>query len=246
MSQKLISLSILVVVVFLGLGYLLHQASKQKVSVRSTSPTAASSASISYLPLGDSYTIGQSVAESDRWPNQLVALYKPGGKTLHIVANPAVTGYTTQNLIDTELPLVTELHPQFVTLQIGVNDYVQGITAQVFTSHLQYIVSFLQQHMAEPKNILLVTIPDYPKTPTGAQFGDPTTSTAGVEAFNQIITSVGAKAGIVVADIFPTSQAVATDPSLIASDGLHPSAKEYAAWTSVILQTLNSAGIPHS
>ncbi len=68
---------------------------------------------IRYLPLGDSYTIGESVAEADRWPNQLVTRFAQNGKQLNIIANPSVTGYTTQDIIDRELPLVQQLKPDF-------------------------------------------------------------------------------------------------------------------------------------
>ncbi len=94
------------------------------------------SSSIKYLPLGDSYTIGQSVREQERWPNQLAARLNAVGQDVQIVDNPSVTGYTTQDLIDRELPLVKELKPQFVTILIGVNDYVQGVSLQTFQKNL--------------------------------------------------------------------------------------------------------------
>jgi acyl-CoA thioesterase-1 len=208
--------------------------------------TATAPGTIRYLPLGDSYTIGQSVAEQDRWPNQLAARYDAQGKPWQIVANPSVTGYTTQDLIDRELPLVSQLKPDFVTVLIGVNDYVQGVPAATFQKNLEYIVTSLQRDVSEPQNIVLVTIPDFGKTPTGAEFGSPAASEAGVEAFNAIIKQVAGSYKLAVADIFPVSQAVASDPSLIAADGLHPSAKEYTAWTDVIYQVLRANKLPRS
>lgn len=200
---------------------------------------------ISYLPLGDSYTIGQSVAMDERWPNQLVADYQPHGKHLKILTNPSVTGYTTQNLIDQELPLVRRLHPQFVTVLIGVNDYVQGVSADTFRVHLHTIVSEIQRELSNPDNILLVTIPDYSKTPTGALFGNPATATLGIQQFNKIIKQTAATYHIPVADIFSISQQVASDSSLIANDGLHPSGKEYTAWVSIIKNVLIANNIPN-
>jgi acyl-CoA thioesterase-1 len=201
---------------------------------------------ISYLPLGDSYTIGQSVSEQDRWPNQLVNLLATQGKRLHIVANPSVTGYTSQDLIDQELPLVTQLKPDFVTVLIGVNDYVQDVPIKTFQTNLEYIVTTLQKEMPEPQNILFVTIPDFSKTPTGAEFGPPATLEAGVEAFNAVIKQVAGTYKLPVADIFPVSQQVANDPSLIANDGLHPSGKEYTAWTKVIDDTIKNSDLLQS
>jgi acyl-CoA thioesterase-1 len=199
---------------------------------------------IRYLPLGDSYTIGESVAEADRWPNQLIRRLNSNGKTLQIIANPAVTGFTTQDLIDKELPLVARLKPDFVTLQIGVNDYVQGIDAVTFERNLNYIVSSVQRQLPKSGNFVLVTIPDYGKTPTGAEYGSPQESERGIKAFNNIIIAAGAVYHIPVADIFTISQNVALDPSLIAGDGLHPSAKEYAAWTTIIQATIQANHLP--
>ncbi len=197
-----------------------------------------------YLPLGDSYTIGESVSAEERWPNQLAGVYKPSGKNLTIVDNPSATGYTTSDLIHKELPLVAKLKPDFVTVQIGVNDYVQGVELQKFQHNLVYIIGQLKQLMAEPKNILLVTIPDYAKTPTGATYGDPGLATASIQSFNTVIINTAANTNLPVADVFGVSQLVTQDASLIAPDGLHPSGKQYSTWTSIIKTTLVSAKIP--
>lgn len=209
----------------------------------SAAPAASgqqSDGAIRYLPLGDSYTIGQSVAAADRWPNQLVQRLDGKGFKLDIIANPSVTGYTTQDLIDRELPLMPRLRPDFVTVLIGVNDYVQGYPASVFERNLSLILDTLQKPPTKPPRILLVTIPDFGKTPTGAQFGPPASSAAGIKAFNAIITQQAAARQLAVADIFPVSQKVVGDSSLVAADGLHPSGKQYAGWTDVILATLLS------
>ncbi|MEO7364047.1 MAG: SGNH/GDSL hydrolase family protein [Candidatus Saccharimonadales bacterium] len=200
--------------------------------------------SLRYLPLGDSYTIGQSVAEQERWPNQLVAKLAADGTKLVIIANPAVTGYTSQNLIDSELPLVAQLKPDFVTIQIGVNDYVQGVSSSDFAANLDNIIRAVQSKLTKPENILLVTIPDYGKTPTGAQYGSPASSEAAIISFNLIITDAARRYHLPVADIFAVSQRVLDDPSLIAPDGLHPSGKQYADWTSIIYATMQANHLP--
>jgi lysophospholipase L1-like esterase len=155
-----------------------------------------------------------------------------------------VTGYTTQDLIDKELPLLQQLQPDFVTILIGVNDYVQGVQADTFTKNLDYIITIVQKQLPLAANVALVTIPDYGKMPTGARFGTPQESETGIKAFNTIIKRAGAKYNLPVADIFAVSQKVSLDPSLIAVDGLHPSAKQYTDCTDIIYQTLKAAAIP--
>ena len=198
---------------------------------------------ISYLPLGDSYTIGQSVAEQDRWPNQLVNRLQADGVKLQLVANPSVTGYTTQNLIDKELPLLQRYHPAFVTILIGVNDYVQGVSAATFQENLTFIIDAVQRSQGTMPKLVLVTIPDYGRTPTGSRYGSPAESAVGIAAFNKIITTVGNSRSLPVVDIFTISQGVSKDPSLTADDGLHPSAKQYTLWTTAIYNTIHDASL---
>ena len=199
---------------------------------------------IGFLPLGDSYTIGQSVEAKDRWPNQLAAKFQSPGESFKIVANPAVTGYTSQDLINHELDLVKKYRPSFVSVQIGVNDYVQGVPQETFKSNLDIIIQSVKKYITNPQNIILVTIPDYGKTPTGAHYGDPSVSERAVRSFNTVIMQAGSTYNIPVADIFPASQAVLKDASLIADDGLHPSAKQYKIWTDIIYETMISDAQP--
>jgi lysophospholipase L1-like esterase len=228
----LLGVGVLCIIVFIFLVTTKHD--KQP---RTIDKSIDQSHAITYLPLGDSYTIGQSVPKNERWPNQLILQLAKHNITMRIVANPSVTGYTTQDLIDTELPLITHYHPQFATVLIGVNDYIQGVPIATFQKNLVYIISFLKQHMSQPQQIMLITIPDYAETPTGAQFGNPQTATSAIEAFNSVIVSVGQTYAIPVANIFPISQQVSGTTDYIASDGLHPSGKQYALWTNIISQT---------
>lgn len=230
----------LVIIVIVGAVLHRHNDSfsqPSKVVQTSTIPGA-----IRYSPLGDSYTIGQSVVENQRWPNQLAARLKTDGTTLQIVANPSVTGYTTQDLIRRELPLAQQLKPDIVSVLVGVNDYVQGQSAELFHKNLITILDNLQRLPGKP-TVFLVTIPDYSKTPTGSQYGDPVAATQAMMAFNDIITQEALARNIVVADIFSISQMVTQNPTLTADDGLHPSGIQYALWADLIYKQLQSITI---
>ncbi len=93
--------------------------------------SAAEGPALRYVALGDSYTIGTSVAAADRWPDRLVAALKADGAAdgpwLELVANLGVDGYTTADLIRDELPPLAGLRPDVVSVLIGVNDVVQGV-----------------------------------------------------------------------------------------------------------------------
>jgi acyl-CoA thioesterase I len=188
---------------------------------------------IKYVALGDSYTIGQSVTPKDRWPNQLVLKLAEQNIEVNLVANPSVTGYTTRDLLRTEIDEVTKLNPEFITIQIGVNDYFQGGTATEFKKDFAQVLSRVKAAAPNAK-ILVVNIPHYGLTPGGRQSGNPESIGKGVQEFNKIIAEVSSFSNIPVADIYELSLAVKDDPSLIAEDGLHPSGKQYRLWLTTI------------
>ena len=186
-----------------------------------------------YVALGDSYTIGTSVGDRERWPNQLVAV-EP---RLQLVANLAVNGFTSRDVIEVELPQLDALRPEFVTVLIGVNDVVQGVPAETYRRN---VVRILEDAVGRvgANRVLVVTTPDYTVTPSGSDYGDPAQQAAGIRANNAIITEVAGAFGIAVVDIHDISLEAATNPSLVAFDGLHPSGAQYARWVERILPTV--------
>ena len=212
-------------------------------SKKVTAPSLqVNSSAIRYLPIGDSYTIGQSVPTDQRWPDQLVAKLRTDGVDMAILANPAVTGYTTDDLIKNELPLIDRYKPNFVTIQIGVNDYVQGVAVATTAQNLKVILDTVQKTVNKNK-IILVTIPDYAKTPNGARFGDPSLSSAAIKNLNGIIIEEAQQRGLLAVDVYDISQLVISDPTLTANDGLHPSGKQYGLWADAIYEAIKTNNV---
>jgi lysophospholipase L1-like esterase len=178
-----------------------------------------------YVALGDSYTIGTSVAEADRWPNQLVAVL-PG---LELVANLGVNGYTSRDLIERELPQLDRLQPEVLTVLIGVNDVVQGVPEATYRANVALILDEVVAAVGADR-ALVVTTPDYTVTPAGADYGDPARQSAAIRRNNAINTELAGARGIEVVDIYDLSLRAADDRSLVADDGLHPSGAQYATW----------------
>jgi acyl-CoA thioesterase-1 len=178
-----------------------------------------------YVALGDSYTIGTSVAEAERWPNQLVVRVAE----LELVDNLGVNGFTSRDVIEVELPRLPALRPEFVSLLVGVNDVVQRVPADTYRVNVIDILAALEAQVGAGR-IVVVTTPDYTVTPAGADYGDPAMQSAGIRANNAIITELAGARGIPVVDIFDISRAAAADRSLVAEDGLHPSGAQYARW----------------
>lgn len=183
-----------------------------------------------YVALGDSYTIGTSVTSAESWPSQLAAR-EP---RLQLVANLGVNGYTSRDLIEAELPALHGLAPEFVTLMIGVNDVVQGVPEETYRANLGVILPAVLAEVPAAR-VVCVATPDYTVTPQGSAFGSPAQQRAGIQRVNQILGELCTARGIpFVPDIFQISEAAATDRSLVAGDGLHPSGKQYRLWVDAI------------
>jgi lysophospholipase L1-like esterase len=182
-----------------------------------------------YVALGDSYTIGTSVDAAVRWPNQLVErLGDPSA--LELVANLAVNGYTTADVIREELPPLPDLAPGFMSLLIGVNDVVQRVPPERYAANCELILDRLVELVGRD-GIVCVEIPDYTVTPAGSDYGDPEIQAAAIRVANTTMARLAADRGIAFVDgIFEGSRAAADDRSLVADDGLHPSGAEYARW----------------
>ena len=179
-----------------------------------------------YVALGDSYTIGMSVAAAERWPDQLVARLGP---SLELVANLGVNGYTTGDVIHDELPALESLRPGFASVLIGVNDVIRGVPPAVYEANVARILDTILDQVPASR-ILTVATPDYTVTPAGADYGDTRIRQAGIVAVNALIARLAGERGIAYVDTFDLSQRAAGDRSLVASDGLHPSGAQYASW----------------
>lgn len=189
---------------------------------------------IRYVAIGDSYTIGEGASPNESWPAVLTRHLKAKGVDIELVANPAVTGWTTQQAIDRELPIFRKEKPNFGSLLIGVNDWVQSVDAATFRQNFVFLVEEMLKVLGEKNQLLVVSIPDFGVTPTGQQYARGRNISDGIASFNKIITEESTKRDLRVVDIFELSKAMGRDSSLVAADGLHPSAKEYAEWEKVI------------
>lgn len=199
-----------------------------------TAADTGSRHALRYVALGDSYTIGTSVAEHERWPNQLVDALGPEPPTLRLVGNLAVNGYTSQDVIDRQLPALDALRPEFVSLLVGVNDVVQGVPPDRFRKNAAEILDALVARLP-PERVLVVATPDYTVTPQGADYGDPAARAAGIVEHNGILERLATERAIAWVDVHYVSLRAGRDRSLVASDGLHASGAQYALWVERIL-----------
>jgi lysophospholipase L1-like esterase len=183
-----------------------------------------------YVALGDSYTIGTSVEPDERWPDQLARRLPQ----LALVANPAVNGYTTADLIEHELSGLEAWRPELVTLLIGVNDVVQGVAEDAYAANVELILDRLAAEVGADR-VVAVAVPDYTVTPRGADYGDPDQRRAAIERVNAVMAEACEERGVAfVRDPWEISRRAAHDSSLVADDGLHPSGAQYRLWVDAI------------
>jgi acyl-CoA thioesterase I len=120
-----------------------------------------------------------------------------------------------------------------VSLLVGVNDVVQGVPPETFRSNGAAILDALLVALSS-RRIVVVSMPDYTLTPEGAAYGDPAERRRAMVEFNAILAESARDRGVAFVDIFRVSERARNDPSLVAADGLHPSAEQYRLWVDEI------------
>jgi lysophospholipase L1-like esterase len=202
-------------------------------TITSTIP-AENAMSIRYLALGDSYTIGESVPESERFPNQLGALLTKEGYPAEVTII-AKTGWTTSELWDGIQK--TSIQPTYdlVSLLIGVNNQYRGYDSNEYREEFRFLLEkSIEYAGGDVQRVFVFSIPDWSVTPF-ATGQNATRISDEIDLFNAINREEAEKAGAHYVDITPISRAALTDKSLIAADGLHPSASMYAQWAQLAL-----------
>ncbi len=188
-----------------------------------------------YLALGDSYTIGESVPENDRWPMQLAKLLEADGiqTDLTIIAR---TGWTVKELwqgIQADAPIGTY---DLVTLLIGVNDQYRGYSTDGYREDFRSILAKATEYASGNANkVIVLSIPDWGVTPFAGD-RDREVVSHQIDIFNAINSEETKNAKAHYVDVTQISRMAKVDAELIAEDGLHPSGKMYAMWAEHVLQ----------
>lgn len=199
-----------------------------------TTPTPASvpsNSTIRYLALGDSYTIGESVPENERWSNQLAELI---GRDVEVKII-ARTGWTTSELWEGIQKETLTPPYDMVSLLIGVNNQYRGYDKEEYRQEFIFLLNKAIEYAGGDKNkVFVVSIPDWGVTPF-ARGRDAETIATEIDAFNQINKEESEKLSVAYVDVTPVSREAVNDADLIAPDGLHPSGKMYAEWAKLAL-----------
>lgn len=187
-----------------------------------------------YLALGDSYTIGESVSEEGRWPNQLARRLEALGIQTEVTII-ARTGWTTDELW--QGIRAREIQPPYdlVSLLIGVNNQYRGYDINEYREQFTFLLNkSIEYAGGDPNRVLVLSIPDWGVTPFASN-RDRQQIAREIDGFNRVNREESERAGVRYMDITPGSRKAVSNEALIASDGLHPSGKMYAMWAEKVL-----------
>lgn len=193
------------------------------------------------LALGDSYTIGQGVSSTSRWPLQLLDSLETRGFDIDTLRITATTGWRTDNLIQAIRNQHLEDHDyNLVSLLIGVNNQYQS---RPFSQYIDEFPALLDSAVrfagGEASRVFVVSIPDYAYTPFG-QSADPDEISMELDEYNAYNRHVADSMGITYFDITPISRLGLQFPAYVANDGLHPSGVQYTEWVKLILDYVDN------
>ena len=202
--------------------------------LNSNTNTITDTGQITYLALGDSYTIGESVPSSDRFPVQLVRLLQNDGVKISEPDIVAVTGWTTGNLLNAINTKPPKNNYSFVTLLIGVNNQYQGRTLEEYKTQFNQLLALaISCAGGKRDHVFVLSIPDYSVTPFAANLIK-TKIALEIDEFNAANYLISQNAGVNYIDITPISRDAKDDTSLVALDGLHPSSSQYLKWDKLL------------
>lgn len=189
----------------------------------------------SYLALGDSYTIGESVPYEDRWPTRLVQLLRKSGKDVEDPVFVARTGWTADELIREIHSIGDPNKYDLVTLLIGVNNQYRGLDIDLFRQNFKELLVIASRFARGKKShVVVVSIPNWGLVPF-AKGRNVAHITAAIKHYNEVCGHEARAFGAQFVDITALADKAAGDPSLVASDGLHYSGKMHQLWAEKVL-----------
>ncbi|MCJ7432734.1 MAG: SGNH/GDSL hydrolase family protein [Anaerolineales bacterium] len=198
------------------------------------STPVSSKQSLRYFALGDSYTIGENVAENERWPNQLAAMLSEKNIQTEVTII-ARTGWTTDELWQGIHANPPQGIVDLVSLLIGVNNQYRGYDINEYREQFRFLLGKSIEYAGnDATRVMVLSIPDWGVTHF-ASSRDRKQIARDIDAFNSVKREESEKAGVRFVDVTPISRKAKNDLSLIASDDLHPSGKMYFEWAKLAL-----------
>ncbi len=200
-----------------------------------------------FLALGDSYTIGEGVAQHDRWPVQLADALRQRDIGIEVPEILARTGWTTDELANAMRQHM--FHPPYalVTLLIGVNDQYRGRDLANYREEFSALLARAIGLAGDrPQHVIVISIPDWGVTRFGSESGrDPALIAREIDLYNAANAQISQSLHAHYVDVTALSRAGGDAADMLVDDGLHPSAAMYRRWTGELLPVAESALSSH-
>jgi len=191
---------------------------------------------LSFLALGDSYTIGEGVNENERWPNQFVEVAYENGLDFEKPKIIAETGWKTFDLLNAISQTNFTQKYDYVSLLIGVNNQFNSRSIDEFEEDLNKLMDKMNSLKKSNGNIIIISIPDWGYTPFGNSYNREVISSE-INLFNNSLITFANSYGLKYVDVTEISRRALNESNLLASDNLHPSGLMYLEWARKIYET---------
>ncbi len=194
----------------------------------------------SYLALGDSYTIGESVPLHESFPYQLVQMLRKAGTSFEAPEIIAKTGWTSFELAEQILHTRLNEPYDFVSLLIGVNNQYRDLPVEDFETDFHFLLTKAIHLSGErPERVIVLSIPDWGSTPFAVKSKRSDISTE-IDLFNQVCESAANKSLVHFINITAETRKAKSDSLLLAGDHLHYSGKMHAIWAEKIYSIIQA------
>ncbi|MBL0056019.1 MAG: SGNH/GDSL hydrolase family protein [Chitinophagaceae bacterium] len=201
---------------------------------------------LTYLALGDSYTIGEGVLPEDNFPSQTVRLLNadPGvsgageGITFHEPVIIAKTGWTTDELDAAIDEAALKGTFDLVTLLIGVNNQYRGRSVSEYKVQFDHLLQRAIGFAGNKTNrVYVLSIPDWGVTPF-ADGRDRNEIARMIDEYNESARTICLQHQVVFIDITTDQRKNGNQPEFLVGDQLHPAKKEYEKWASRLFSAI--------
>ena len=206
---------------------LTHTTVPSLASGPTATPFIRKNRTVNYVALGASDTVGVGATNPDKdgWVSRIHQKLAPGSR----IVNLGISGARLSDLVAKQLAKAIEAKPDIVTLWSVVNDINANVDIVAYERDLLKMLGDLTARTNA--RIVVGNAPDLALVPAYSKLGIPLdTLRAETSKWNQVIARVVRRYPdrAFLVDLHARSGEIEMDPSLVAGDDFHPSARGYA------------------
>ena len=143
------------------------------------------------------------------------------------MVNLGISGIRLHEALSEELPIALSTSPKLVTVWLVVNDFVGGVSYEVYIQDLNTLLA--QLHANTHASLVMANLPDLTRLPafSSLSFSQKAQMLVQIKRWNTGIATAAAHYGVRLADLFSHGSELTAHPEYISGDGFHPSPLGY-------------------